>query len=607
MDRVLTVSGLLASYRSGQLTPSAMVNEVLARIAKAGDDKVWISRFSDDVLRARARALDERDPNSLPLYGIPVAVKDNIDVAGLDTTAACPAFRYTPDDDAEAVAQLIAAGAIIIGKTNLDQFATGLVGVRSPYGVARNPFNPEYIPGGSSSGSAVAVAAGLVALSLGTDTAGSGRVPAGFNNLVGLKPSLGLISTRGVVPACRSLDCVSVFAATVGDALAALKVMAVYDPADAFARPAPAGFDASLRPPPARFRFAVPRSADRRFFGNDEGARLYGIAIERMRAMGGTMVEIDYGPLAAAAEVLYSPPGVAERTAGLGSFLTEHGQDMLDVTRTIIGRGQQAAAADVHRAREQLRCMRRYAETIFADVDCLLLPTAPRCYRTAEVLADPIALNSALGTYTNFVNQLDLSALAVPVGMQSDGLPFGVTLVGLAHRDADLAAFGDALHRVAKLPLGASKDPLPSASYDVRPAVFPTVDLAVFGAHLAGEPLNHELLTLGGVLVGACKTTPEYALYRLQEDGPARPGLVKLSTGGVSIGGEIWRLPTASFGAFVARVKAPLVVGTVMMADGTGVKGFLCESYALSQASDISEHGDWRRYRAALARSAAAT
>ena len=458
---VLTLANLDARYASGAARPSEVIDEVLRRVASQGDDRVWISSVPDDALRRRAQALDRtlQDGGAarLPLFGAPFAVKDNIDVAGLPTTAACPDFAYVPNDSATVVRRLEAAGAIVIGKTNLDQFATGLVGTRSPYGVPRNPFDPDYIPGGSSSGSAVAVATGSVAFALGTDTAGSGRVPAAFNNLVGMKPTIGLASTAGVVPACRSLDCVSVFALTVTDGMRVLWVLAEPDEADPFSRMAPAGFALdAVPPPPLAFAFAVPSAADLQFCGDAEYERLFAAAIARMEAIGGQRRDIAFEPFASAAGILYSDAGVAERVAAIGDFLRDHPASVLPVTRAIIERGRNASAVDVYRARERLAALRSQAMAALAGADLLLVPSAPTIYRLAEIERDPVALNTTLGTYTNFVNPMDMAAIAVPSGFTRAGLPFGVTLIGRAFTEPMLAGVAAALERASGLPLGAS-------------------------------------------------------------------------------------------------------------------------------------------------------
>jgi allophanate hydrolase len=455
----LTLDLLRARYADGG-RPSETADEVLARIAAQGDDHVWISSVAADTVRERARSLDlvqrAGDAARLPLFGVPFAVKDNIDVAGLPTTAACPDFAYLPERSATVVRLLEAAGAILIGKTNLDQFATGLVGVRSPYGVPRNPFDAAYIPGGSSSGSAVAVAAGSVAFALGTDTAGSGRVPAAFNNVVGVKPTIGLASTAGVVPACRSLDCVSVLALTVEDGMQVLAAIAGAYAGEPGPGPPPAGFALDPMPPPPRFDFAVPAAADLRFCGDGEHERLFGIAIARMEALGGRRREIAFEPFASAAELLYSDAGVAERVASVGDFIRDHPQSVLRVTRTIIERGRNATAADIERMRLRVAELALRALASLEGAAFLLVPTAPTIYRIAEVERDPIALNGNLGIYTNFVNLLDLAALAVPSGFTATGLPFGVTLIGRAWSEPMLAGIAAAFARLSALPLGAT-------------------------------------------------------------------------------------------------------------------------------------------------------
>ena len=454
-----TIADLRALYVSGRARPSAVVEAILERIAAAGDDRVWISRMPEAVIRDQARALDTVQSaggaNSLPLFGIPFGIKDNIDAAGLPTTAGCPDFAYMPEKSATVVRRLEAAGAILIGKTNLDQFATGLVGVRSPYGTPRNPFDGAYIPGGSSSGSAVAVATGQVAFALGTDTAGSGRVPAAFNNIVGLKPTPGLVSTAGVVPACRSLDCVSVFAPTVADGLDVLAQIAGSDAADPFSRQAPEGCALGAKPAPALFDFAVPSPPDLRFFGDRDYERLFGEAVARMEALGGRLREIEFEPFTAAAAILYSDAGVAERLVAVGDFLRERPDSVLPVTRTIIERGRNATAADVYRARERLAALKSRAMALLDGVDILLVPSAPTIYRVDEVIRDPIALNANLGIYTNFVNLMDLAAVAVPSGFTGNGLPFGVTMIGHAFDDARIAALAAAFDDAAGLAPGA--------------------------------------------------------------------------------------------------------------------------------------------------------
>ncbi|MCW5744656.1 MAG: allophanate hydrolase [Alphaproteobacteria bacterium] len=602
----LDIARLRADYRAGHRRPSAVIEEILSRIAARGDDGVWISRVSDDALRADAAKLDLRlgeDPLVLdrePLFGVPFAIKDNIDIVGLPTTAACPTYSYQPTRSATAVERLCRAGAIAIGKTNLDQFATGLVGVRSPYGVARNPFDPAFIPGGSSSGSAVAVSAGLASFALGTDTAGSGRVPAGFNNIVGLKPTVGLVPTTGVVPACRSLDVVSIFGLTVPDSLAVLAVAGGFDADDIYARAAPLGYAARLCAAPASFRVAVPRPDQRQFFGDADARDMFDAALARLAALGAAFVEIDYAPLAEAAAVLYSAAGVAERTAALDAFVAQHAEALHPVTRRIIEGGRGASAVDVYKARDRLRALGRHAEAIFTDADMLVVPTSGTIYRVDQVLADPVQLNSNLGHYTNFVNQLDLCALAVPGGFRRDGLPAGITLIAPPFREPQLAAVGQAFHRAGGVPLGATGAPQPEITLSDSPASYPSLDVVVLGAHMQGLPLNRDLQALGARYVADCRTAARYRLFRLPGGGVARPGMIRVAEHGTAIAGEIWRLPTAAVGPFLASIPQPLGLGDIELSDGRRLKGFLCEAVATQGGEDITRFGGWRAYLASL-------
>ncbi|MGE5149416.1 MAG: allophanate hydrolase [Rhodospirillaceae bacterium] len=580
----LGVHNLGAAYRAGQLTVRQVIDEVLKRIAAAGDDNVWISRVPDATLRAQADELDRKGCEYLPLFGIPFAVKDNIDVAGLPTTAACPGYAYQPMESAKVVKQLVAAGAIVIGKTNLDQFATGLVGVRSPYGVPRNPFNADYIPGGSSSGSAVAVSSGLVSFALGTDTAGSGRVPAGFNNIVGWKPTPGMLSTDGVVPACKSLDCVSVFALSSVDIDLMRRVILPPLPPVAFERD---------------FRFGVPKPL--KFFGDTAYAALYAKAIETLSAMGGAAVELDYAPFAEAAQLLYAGPWVAERTAAVGAFIEKAGPDagVWPVTRDIVLGGRKYSAVDAFEGQYKLNALRARAEVALAEVNFLALPTAATIYTVADLDREPVRFNSNLGHYTNFVNFFELCGLAVPFGFRSDGLPFGITLIAHPYHDQELLEFGSRWQRTVSLPLGKTSSVLPPVEAD--PEVVEQRDsIAVVGAHMSGLPLNRELTDLGGRLERAAKTAPHYRLYALSGGPPHRPGLLRAIDGGGAIDLEIWSLPKGALGRFVSRIPAPLGIGTIELADGSTVQGFLCESYATADARDITSHGGWRNYLKAL-------
>ncbi len=591
-----TVASIVAAHRAGTVSPVETVARSFARIRALGDPALFISLREEADALAEAGALMAGGGAKLPLYGVPVAIKDNIDVAGFATTAACPAFAYKPTHDATAVARLRQAGAIVIGKTNLDQFATGLVGVRSPYGTPRNPFNADLIPGGSSSGSAVAVAAGIVPLALGTDTAGSGRVPAGFNNIVGLKPSLGLISNYGVVPACRTLDCVSVLALTVDDAWTALAAMAGRDVNDPYSRARPLGAPGAM---PAHIKLGVPRAGQLLFFGDAAYAAAFDAALKRLARLGAEIVEIDIEPFYETARLLYDGPWVAERTMTARSLLASDPQAIHPVTREIILSGLRPSAIDAFAAFYKLEELRWIARQTFRQLDALALPTAPTVYSIKQVLADPIQLNSRLGTYTNFVNLLDLCGLALPAAMTGAGLPFGITLLAPGGADARLAEIGRVFHADTQLPLGALNEPQPAPVAMAKAPAQGEVAVAVVGAHLSGLPLNGELRALGARLMQTTTTAADYRLYALAGGAVAKPGLLRVEQGqGAAIEVEIWALPVAAFGAFVAQVPPPLSIGTINLHDGHGVKGFLVEAAATAGARDISSFGGWRAFLA---------
>jgi allophanate hydrolase len=588
-----TAAAIVTAHRAGQLTPAQTVARSFQRIRDHDDPAVFISLRDEREVVAEAEALTTKDIAQLPLYGIPLAVKDNIDVAGLPTTAACPAYSYTPSRDATCVERLRAAGAIVIGKTNLDQFATGLVGVRSPYGIPKNPIRGDLIPGGSSSGSAIAVSTGMVPLALGTDTAGSGRVPAMLNNIVGLKPSLGLVSTAGVVPACRTLDCVSVFSLTVDDAMMALTTMAGPDGADPFSRNRTVG---SIGAFPANLRLGVPREGQLIFFGDKAQEAAYGAALKRWAALGGTLVGFDLEPFYETARLLYEGPWITERYLVIRNLLASSPDAIHPVTREITIAGARISAADTFAALYRLQALRRIAERAFAGIDALVLPTAPTVYSTAQVLANPIELNSRLGTYTNFVNLLDLCGLSLPAAIRPDGAPFGITLLAPAGQDAHLAGIGRVFQADTNLGLGARSVPLPPlADVALRPSG-DEIAIAVVGAHLSGMVLNGELKALGGRLLEATVTAPDYRLYAL-DTAPPKPGMLRVNAGtGASIELEIWALPAASFGKFVAAIPPPLSIGTVRLKDGRGVKGFLVEAADVNGAREISAFGGWRAF-----------
>ena len=593
-----TVAAILAAHRSGATTPEQTVARCYVRVRKIGDPGIFISLRDEEDAVAEARALQGR--TDLPLYGVPVAVKDNIDAEGFATTAACRAFSYDPKEGAAAVAKLVAAGAIVIGKTNLDQFATGLVGTRTPYPIPRNALDAKFVPGGSSSGSAVAVAAGIVPIALGTDTAGSGRVPAMLNNIVGLKPSLGLISTRGVVPACRTLDCVSVFAMTVDDAWAVLSVVAGYDPRDPYSRKRPAGMPGQM---PPHFRAGVPDRASRIFFGDKTAEADYDAALKQLEKLGASVIEIEMAPFYETARLLYQGPWVAERYAAAQSILESDPGALHPVTRAIIEKGIAPKAVDAFKAFYRLEELRKVAEAIFRGIDILALPTAPTVYTLDAVLADPVELNSRLGTYTNFVNLLDLCGLAIPGALHADKTPFGITLLAPGGQDALLASIGRAFHAQTKLPLGATGAPQPPFADIAAVPASGEIALAVVGAHLSGMPLNSELTSLGARFLQKTKTAPDYRLFALADTQPKKPGLLRVAEGkGASIEIEIWALPAEGFGKFVAGIPAPLSIGTLRLEGGRTAKGFLVEAEAVGGARDISDFGGWRAYMATAAR-----
>ena len=591
-----TAASIVEAHRQGTTSPEATVARSFARIRAHNDPAVFISLRDEAEALGEARALAKRDAASLPLYGVPVAIKDNIDAAGFPTTAACPAFSYSPKADATAVARLRAAGAIVIGKTNLDQFATGLVGVRSPYGVPRNPFNPALIPGGSSSGSAVAVSAGLVPLALGTDTAGSGRVPAGLNNIVGLKPSLGLVSTTGVVPACRSLDCVSIFALTADDAYRALSVMAGPDESDPYSRAMRFGALSEL---PPVLKIGIPRGDGLKFFGDTRSEAAFQGAVKLLQGMGVSIVELDVSAFLQTARLLYDGPWAAERWAAVGDFIAGHPDDIHPVTKQIISSGRDSSAADAFKAFYQVATYRKIALQTLAGIDALMVPTTPAAYTVAELAAEPVQLNSNLGTYTNCVNLLDLCGFAVPTTFAGDGTPFGVTFVAPSGQDAFLASLGRTVHARSGLPLGANNVKA-SPLAKIPPAVSADeIAIAVVGAHLSGMPLNAELRSLGGRFLEKTQTAPDYKLFALDGTRPPKPGLLRVANGkGVPIEIEIWALSAEGFGRFVAGIPAPLGIGTLTLDDGRGVKGFLAEAEAVNGARDISHFGGWRAYMA---------
>jgi allophanate hydrolase len=579
-------------YAAGLTNPAEVVDEVYARIAARGDDHVWISLVPHDRARAAAAALDPADLPRLPLYGLPFAVKDNIDVAGMATTAACPEFATVAAADAALVARLVAAGAVLVGKTNLDQFATGLNGTRSPYGVPGSVRDPRLIAGGSSSGSGVAVAAGLVTFAIGTDTAGSGRVPAALNGVVGMKPSAGLVSTTGVVPACASLDCASVFALDVADGAAVLAVLAGPDQVDPWSRRLPAPPPAPRAVATAGLRLGVPDVVDG--WGSRGEREVWERLLADLGEAGVELVPVPMAPFFEAGDQLYRGVWLAERLEGLETFLRSHPTAVLPVIREVLAAGGAVRGVDTFAALTDMRRLRRVTHDLLAPVDALLTPTVTETFTVDEVLADPIALNTRLGRYTTFTNLLDLCAVAVPAGTGHQGAPVGVTVQHAAGRDAHLASVAAAVERVVAGVAGVTVDPPTPAEG--------CLDIAVVGAHLSGMPLHADLLARGAALVQRTATAPTYRLFALRGTVPAKPGLRRVAVEGAAIEVEVYRMPLAEVGAFLATVAAPLGIGQVMLADGREVHGFVCEPFALDDADDITGAGGWRAHQAQLSR-----
>jgi allophanate hydrolase len=576
---VLTIAELRKDYLSGARRHAEVIEEIFSMIRTDGLSPIWISLADEKQAIARAKTVDP----SLPLAGIPFAVKDNIDVVGMNTTAACPSFAHVADRSAPVVKRLLEAGAILIGKTNMDQFATGLVGTRTPYGVCSSVFDPRYISGGSSSGSAVAVARELCAFSLGTDTAGSGRVPAAFNNLVGMKPTRGLLSTSGVVPACRSLDCVSIFASSASDAQLVWSIARGFDERDPYSRTFTAGSGAApWLNSSGSFRFGMPDESGLQFFGDAETPGLYARAAERLAELGGIRTTIDFAPFREAAELLYSGPWVAERFAAVGQHILSQPEQVNPIVARIILSGAKYKAEEAYRAAYQLEKLKRRAAAQWSKMDVLLLPTAGTMYTLDAVEADPIGLNSNLGYYTNFVNLLDLAAIALPAGFRSDRLPFGISLVGPAFSDAALLTLGQMFLRETSTKLSGVPGCIP---------------IAVVGAHLEGQPLNFQLTERGARLARRCRTSQDYRLFALAGTQPPKPGLLRQPDySGPGIEVEVWNVPEAEFGGFVAAIPEPLAIGNVRLDSGDWVKGFVCEPLALLKATEITRFGGWRSY-----------
>ena len=596
MNSVMTIVQLLDAYQSNELAPEAYLRQRL-ELARADRTHSWIELISDEQLTTYLHLLQGQSPQTLPLFGIPFAIKDNIDLAELPTTAGCPDYRFQPQQSAFVVQQLMAAGAIPLGKTNLDQFATGLVGTRSPWGAVKNSFNPEYIAGGSSSGSAVTVATGQVCFSLGTDTAGSGRVPAAFNNILGLKASKGRLSCSGVVPACKSLDCVTLFAHTSDDLSLLLAIAGQYDANDCYARKAPCDLNHAYQPEQALQgkKIGVPLPEQLNFFGNAETEQLFSQALTRLQELGAELVVLDFKPFLEAALLLYQGPWVAERYAAIEAFFQQDPSRCLPVIETIMGGANEKTAVDTFKAMYQLQAFKVQSDAALAQVDAMVTPTAGTIYTIAQVENDPIQLNSNLGYYTNFMNLLDYAAIAVPAGFQTTGLPFGLTFFGPAWSDALLLSLGGCWQQALGFTLGASETPLPPATRQESGEAL-WVDLAVCGAHLTGLPLNPQLTNRGARKKKNAKTSANYRFYALAGGPPHRPGLIRNAAQGCAIEVEIWQIPADQLGRFLLAIPPPLGLGKVELEDGSWVTSFICEGYAIEHATDISHFGSWRRY-----------
>jgi allophanate hydrolase len=596
----LTLPGLRRHYMQGDFTPRELIATLRARSQQFRDRNIWIHELSDADIEPWLAALDDKSPTELPLFGVPFAIKDNIDLAGIPTTAACPAYSYTPREHAFVVGLLIDAGAIPLGKTNLDQFATGLVGTRSPepYGPCKNSFDPAYISGGSSSGSAVAVALGLASFALGTDTAGSGRIPAAFNNICGLKPTKGALSTRGVVPACRSLDCVSLFALTASDLNDLFAVCNRFDACDDYAQPNPAHNSGSAfgSLPATPFAFGVPRADQLQFFGNAGYAAAFAMAVAELEKLGGVRREIDFAPFLDAARLLYEGPWVAERYLVAASLLREQPDALLPVPRSIIGGGADKLACDAFAAFYRMQHFRRQAEAALDGIDFIATPTAGTHWTSNEITEAPIARNSDLGYYTNFMNLLDMAAVAAPMAILDNGLPFGVTLFADRNTDLRLLSYAHALQMRLNLPPGALKKALSRSPALSTRQELAHIEVVVCGAHMQGLPLNGQLLARRATFLRATTTSANYRLFALPGSPPLRPGLIRDPVNGSAIEVEVWRVPVEEFGSFVALIPAPLGIGKVELADGSWRCSFLCETHAIEGASEITSLGGWRAY-----------
>ncbi|WP_293746247.1 allophanate hydrolase [uncultured Acinetobacter sp.] len=595
MHEIKTLGWTISEWQTAYSKNEIQLNTLKDLVASIDpQDNAWISIATVEQIEQQIQVLNElsKEAESLakqfPLYGVPFAVKDNIDVAGFVTTAACKALTTVAAQDAETVRLLKQAGAIVIGKTNLDQFATGLVGTRSPFGAVPNSFKPEYVSGGSSSGSASVVARGFVPFALGTDTAGSGRVPAAFNNIVGLKPTKGRFSNRGLLPACKTLDCISIFALTVADADLVANILEAYDPLDSYSRKHPKNVPAHFS---SKLKFAIPEKLN--FFGDEQSEKVFQQNVQLLESLNAEITKIDFADFEQLAAQLYQGSWVAERTAAV-EYLLKTNPDAFDPTvLDIIKNGEKYSAVDAYNAEYLKQDLTRKIQQKLADFDALIVPTAPTIYTIEQLQQNPIEYNAHLGTYTNFTNLADLSALALPAGFRADHLPFGITLIAPAWHDAALVHFGKAWQNYFALKLGALDKTLPLSS--ATPISQHHIRVAVVGAHLTGMPLNFQLTTRDAVHIETTTTAKNYALYALNGTVPPKPGLARQQDG-QNIIVELWDVPTARFGEFVAEIPTPLGMGNVELEDGRWVKGFICEPYGIDDAENISHFGGWRAY-----------
>lgn len=598
-DFVPNLDAVRQGYLDGDFTPRELVSYLIAKADLYPQKNIWIKRLSEEELEPYLLRLESSSAEELPLYGVPFAVKDNMDIEGIPTTAACPEFSYVAQESAFVVQKLVEAGAIPLGKTNMDQFATGLVGTRSPepWGPCQNAFAAEVISGGSSSGSAVAVSMGLASFSLGTDTAGSGRVPAMLNNIYGLKPTRGLFGMSGVVPACRTLDCPSVFALCVEDAEKLFAVLACKDPKDPYARANP--FSNSHRAfgqPAVAPVIGVPKPGQLEFFGEQSASELFQAALQEWQTLGATVVEVDFEPLLQAAKLLYEGPWVAERYAAIESMLEQQPHAIHEVVRGIIESAADKDAVAAFKAEYRLQEYRVFAEKLFEGVDFLLSPTAPRSYLITELLANPVELNSNMGYYTNYMNLLDLCGLAIPAGFMANGIPFGITMIAPRFREMSLLNHALDWERMKKLPMGATSRVHSTKKAYNRVSNAQRIQVAVCGAHLSGMPLNWQLQEREATLLTETRTSNNYRFYALKGGPVKRPGLVRDEQDGRSILVEVWSIPESEFGSFVAAIPYPLGIGKLELEDGNWVSGFVCEGLAVKDAEDITALGSWRKY-----------